>query len=138
MCSTYNRFIRFSNEDWPLTTIAVFILEGAPSILFGIFIFFYLPDFPETAPFLTAEERELAVLRMEHNGSKGSAAHMTWADAKEVLLDWRLYIHYIVYFSKSCPFSSLSLFTPSITKGLGYDSLTAQLMTVPPCKYLTL
>ncbi|KAF2020465.1 permease of the major facilitator superfamily [Aaosphaeria arxii CBS 175.79] len=110
----------------------LFILEGAPSVLFGIFIFFYLPDYPETAKFLTTEEKELAVLRMEHNGSKGNAAHMTWADAKEVLTDWRLYIHYIVYFSKSCPFSSLSLFTPSITKGLGYSSLQAQLMTVPP------
>ncbi|KAF7556145.1 hypothetical protein G7Z17_g1648 [Cylindrodendrum hubeiense] len=110
----------------------LFILEGAPSVMFGIFIFFFLPDYPESANFLSPEEKELAVLRMEYNGSKGSAGNMKWADAKEVLLDWRLYLHYIVYFSKSCPFSSLSLFTPSITKGLGYDSLQAQLMTVPP------
>ncbi|KAM0325170.1 hypothetical protein ACHAQA_007709 [Verticillium albo-atrum] len=110
----------------------LFILEGAPSVLFGILIFFVLPDYPESAKFLTPEEKELATLRMEFNGSKGSASHMTWADAKEVLLDWRLYLHYIVYFSKSCPFSSLSLFTPSLTKGLGYNSFRAQLMTVPP------
>lgn len=32
----------------------------------------------------------------------------------------------------SVPFSSLSLFTPSITAGLGYQDLHAQLMTVPP------
>jgi hypothetical protein len=63
---------------------------------------------------------------------------MTWADAKEVLMDWRLYIHYLTYFAKSCPFSSLSLFAPSIVKGLGYNSLQAQLMTVPPCKFLTI
>ncbi|KAH8670715.1 MFS transporter [Ilyonectria robusta] len=110
----------------------LFILEGAPSVLFGIFIFFYLPDYPESPRFLNTEEKELAVLRMEYNGSKGSAGSMKWADAKAVLLDWRLYLHYIVYFSKSCPFSSLSLFAPSITKGLGYDSFEAQLMTVPP------
>lgn len=30
------------------------------------------------------------------------------------------------------PFSSLSLFTPTITAGLGYENLQAQLMTVPP------
>lgn len=111
----------------------VFILEGAPSVLFGILIFFVLPDYPESAKFLTPEEKELAILRMEFNGSKGDASHMTWEDAKGVLLDWRLYLHYIVYFSKSCPFSSLSLFTPSLTKGLGYDSFRAQLMSVPPC-----
>jgi hypothetical protein len=37
-----------------------------------------------------------------------------------------------VYFGISAPFSSLSLFTPSITSGLGYGALRAQLMTVPP------
>lgn len=38
----------------------------------------------------------------------------------------------------SVSFSSLSLFTPSITNGLGYSSITAQLMTVPPwaCAYI--
>ena len=37
-----------------------------------------------------------------------------------------------IYFGISTPFSSLSLFTPAITSGLGYTSLRAQLMTVPP------
>jgi hypothetical protein len=32
----------------------------------------------------------------------------------------------------SVSFSSLSLFTPSIVNGLGYSSLQAQLMTIPP------
>jgi MFS family permease len=112
----------------------LFLLEGAPSILAGIMILFVLPDYPETTKFLTPEESKLAVARMEYNGSKGKAASMTWADAKETLTDWRLYAHYVIYFTKSCPFSSLSLFTPSITSGLGYDSFKAQLMTVPPCK----
>lgn len=37
-----------------------------------------------------------------------------------------------IYFGISTPFSSLSLFTPSITAGLGFKDLRAQLMTVPP------
>lgn len=41
-------------------------------------------------------------------------------------------IVYQVYFGISTPFSSLSLFTPAITSGLGYSDLRAQLMTVPP------
>ena len=44
----------------------------------------------------------------------------------------RLWGHYLVYFGISVPFSSLSLFTPSITAGLGFKDLEAQLMTVPP------
>jgi uncharacterized membrane protein YeaQ/YmgE (transglycosylase-associated protein family) len=37
-----------------------------------------------------------------------------------------------IYFGISTPFSSLSLFTPTITAGLGYSGLQAQLTTVPP------
>jgi predicted MFS family arabinose efflux permease len=38
----------------------------------------------------------------------------------------------------SISFSSLTLFSPSIVKGLGYSSLRAQLMTIPPwaCAYV--
>ncbi|USW53979.1 Putative MFS transporter superfamily [Septoria linicola] len=57
---------------------------------------------------------------------------MTWTDAKATLTDWKLYAHYLVQFGISTPFSSLSLFTPTITAALGYNCLRAQLMTVPP------
>ncbi|QRD92099.1 major facilitator superfamily domain-containing protein [Aspergillus flavus] len=115
----------------------LFIIEGAPSCASAFLVWFFLPDYPETASWLSAEEKELAMQRLQNEGSKGAAHAMTWADAKEILTDWRLYAHYIVrlsfiYFGISTPFSSLSLFTPAITSGLGYTSLRAQLMTVPP------
>ncbi|RAQ47716.1 MFS transporter [Aspergillus flavus] len=110
----------------------LFIIEGAPSCASAFLVWFFLPDYPETASWLSAEEKELAMQRLQNEGSKGAAHAMTWADAKEILTDWRLYAHYIIYFGISTPFSSLSLFTPAITSGLGYTSLRAQLMTVPP------
>jgi len=97
-------------------------------------VLFFLPDYPETAKWLTDDERALAKTRMQFNGSHGKSKNLTWAQAKETLCDIRLYAHYLVYFSKSCPFSSLSLFAPTIVKGLGYSSFQAQLMTVPPCE----
>ncbi|KAJ5389431.1 MFS transporter prlL [Penicillium cataractarum] len=110
----------------------LFIIEGAPSCASAVLVWFFLPDYPETANWLSAEEKELAADRLRLEGSKGSASAMSWADAKAVLTDWRLYAHYAVYFGISTPFSSLSLFTPAITAGLGYSNLRAQLMTVPP------
>ncbi|KII95652.1 hypothetical protein PLICRDRAFT_34577 [Plicaturopsis crispa FD-325 SS-3] len=110
----------------------LFILEGLPSCLSSILVFFFLPDYPETASWLTVEEKALAKERLQHDGSHGDSRAMTWAEAKGTLTDWRLYAHYAIYFGISTPFSSLSLFTPSITAGLGYASLRAQLMTVPP------
>ncbi|KAI1437291.1 putative MFS transporter [Xylaria sp. CBS 124048] len=110
----------------------LFIIEGIPSLLSSFLVWFFLPDFPEDAKWLTAEERDLAMHRLRFEGSQGSHKTMTWQDAKETLTDWRLWGHYIIYFGISVPFSSLSLFTPSITSGLGYSNLRAQLMTVPP------
>lgn len=110
----------------------LFILEGIPSCLSAFAVWFLLPNYPEDANWLTEEERALALQRLVLEGSKGHSKGLTWEDAKTTLTDWRLWGHYIVYFGISLPFSSLSLFTPSITAGLGYKNLEAQLMTVPP------
>ncbi|KXX72871.1 putative tartrate transporter [Madurella mycetomatis] len=108
----------------------LFIIEGVPSCLSAFLVLFFLPDYPEE--FLKGRPREIALARLRIEGSKSHHRSMTWQDAKSTLTDWRLYGHYLIYFGISVPFSSLSLFSPSITAGLNYVDLQAQLMTVPP------
>lgn len=60
------------------------------------------------------------------------SAKLNWDDAKETLLETRLWVHYIVYLCLGVGVSSLSLFAPTIVAGLGYIDLQAQLFTVPP------
>lgn len=109
----------------------LFILEGAPSCLYAIYIFFMFPDFPETARWLSEKERRLAAERIKGIASLGHAK-ITWADAKATLIDWRLYLHYFAFVAFGVTFSSISLFAPTIVAGLGYQGLDAQLFTVPP------
>ncbi|KAJ7887893.1 permease of the major facilitator superfamily [Mycena olivaceomarginata] len=110
----------------------LFILEGLPSCLSSLLVFFILPDYPETAHWLTEDQKKLAAYRLNDQGSKGSSEAMSWQEAKHILKDWRLYAHYAIFFGVSPPFSSLAVFTPSIVAGLGFKSLKANLMTVPP------
>ena len=110
----------------------LFFLEGIPSCLSAFFVVFFLPDYPERANWLSEFEKDLAIQRLYHEGSKSSSPSFSWEDVKATLTDWRLYGHYLIYFAVSPAFSSLSLFAPSITAGLGYRDLEAQLMTVPP------
>lgn len=91
----------------------LFILEGIPSVLSAVLVFFFLPDFPETARWLSQQEKNLAVARLEVEGSKSDHKTMTWDDAKATLTDWRLYGHYVAYFAVSIPFASMSYFSPS-------------------------
>lgn len=109
----------------------LFILEGIPSCVLAIFVFFWFPNFPETESWLSPEERELAIERIRGVASLGHDK-ITWIEAKATLLDWRLYLHYLAYITVSVPFSSISLFSPTIVLGLGYTGLQAQLFTVPP------
>ena len=109
----------------------LFIIEGAPSCAAALLTFFYFPNFPETEKWLSADERELAIERIKGVASLGHDK-IVWRDALQTLTDWRLYLHYLVYISISVPFSSISLFAPTIVLGLGYEGLNAQLFTVPP------
>lgn len=48
-----------------------FILEGIPAIVVGVLVYFFLPDYPETAKFLTHDERLFATERMGPHAPKG-------------------------------------------------------------------
>lgn len=74
----------------------LFILEGIPSCLSSVAVFFFLPDYPETVKWLTAEEKQLAIARLEFEASHGHDESLTWEQAKATLMDWRLYGHYAV------------------------------------------
>ena len=43
----------------------LFIIEGAPSVLLAFLAAWYLPNSPETAKFLSKEEKELEISRLE-------------------------------------------------------------------------
>lgn len=74
----------------------LFLLEGLPSVLSAFAVLFFLPDYPETATWLSIEEKDLAGLRLAEQGSHGSSRSMTWGDAKKTLMEWRLWCHYFV------------------------------------------
>ncbi|RDX45758.1 MFS transporter [Lentinus brumalis] len=109
----------------------LFMIEGAPSCAGAFIVWFFFPDYPETVSWLSPAERELAVERLKGVASLGHD-RISWADAKATLRDYRLYVHYLIYITVSVPFSSNSLFSPTIVSGLGYKGLEAQLFTVPP------
>lgn len=84
----------------------LFILEGLPSCLSSILVFFFFPDYPETVKWLSEEEKELAKERLFTEGSKGTGKSLTWVDARATLTEWRLYAHYFVC-SGRCKYLSL-------------------------------
>jgi MFS family permease len=107
----------------------IFILEGLPTVLLTVVVFFYLPDFPSTAPFLSTEEKDLAVRRLLIDAGPATETAFSWRQFRAVFVDWKVYMHMITYILNATPLYSLSLFLPSIVQGFKFNALTTQAMT---------
>jgi MFS family permease len=107
----------------------------------AILAIFTLYDFPETASFLTEEERAFVVFRLKYQGQiqgKGEphaqvaqSEEFRWQYVWDAFKDWQIYANVVVYWGIVCPLYGISLFLPTIIRNLGYTSSTAQLLTVP-------
>jgi hypothetical protein len=72
----------------------IFIIEGLATIAFSFIAKFAIPDWPETARFLTVEEKVLLAKRLENDGGSG-AARMDRLDKQAlmfILKDWKIWV----------------------------------------------
>lgn len=121
-------------NQWPW----IFFVEGAITVVVGIISMIFLPNSPGEAKFLTGEEREAAINRMKvdaHGSTVQSDVRnetFSWFWVKRALFNWETLILSLNFFAIITPIYSFSLFLPTIIKSLGYTSVKAQLLTVPP------
>lgn len=108
----------------------LFIIEGAPTILFAPVVFFFLPDSPGTAQCLSEGEQTLALERLQtlDRTAKGS---IHWRQFLAGAVDYRNFLHMMIHFMCNYSFAGLSNFLPTIVKGLGYSSVNANGLTAP-------
>lgn len=83
-------------------------------MLLTVVVYWFLPDFPETAQFLNKEERELAVLRLRIDAGPATKTGFSWKQFRMVFKDWKVYLHMLTYICGTIPMYSMALFMPSI------------------------
>jgi len=121
-------------NGWPW----IFFVESAFTILVAMAAFFFLPNTPGSARFLTQEEQWLAAhrLRVDLQGATSSdnveEEKFSWSAVRFAILNVNTLLMSLGFFLILIPIYSYSLFLPSIIEGLGYSDVTAQLFTVPP------
>lgn len=127
--------IKYHGYDrWPW----IFIIEGIITIVFGMITILFLPHTPSHAKFLTPEEQLAAAHRMQLDAHGATAASrvegetFSWFWVRRALLNINTIALSLNFFAIITPIYSFSLFLPSIISSLGYDSVQAQLFTVPP------
>ncbi|KIV86421.1 hypothetical protein PV11_02033 [Exophiala sideris] len=110
----------------------LFIIEGIITIVSAVVLYFFLPDYPARARWLSPEDKRFAEDRLVERGGGYNRSHASRREILETFFNPRMLAHYIAYIADVVPQGSFTFFTPTIVKGLGYTSIQAQLLTVPP------
>ncbi|CAO1598861.1 hypothetical protein XANCAGTX0491_002616 [Xanthoria calcicola] len=111
----------------------ILILEGLPSFVLGIATWFLLADDPETASYLSSEEKHLIKVRRDRQlGQTSSAQKFHKADVYAALEDWKVYAFCAGQFGTDTMLYGYSTFLPTIIKGLGtWSTAQTQALTIP-------
>jgi len=95
----------------------LFLIEGAPAIVLAFVVLALLPDRPEHASWLSADER--AVIARELSSEDASEHRDFWA----ALTDRKVWALAVVYFGYSVGLYGVALWLPQIVKGMGVSNL---------------
>ncbi|KAJ4415889.1 hypothetical protein N0V82_007083 [Gnomoniopsis sp. IMI 355080] len=110
----------------------LFIIEGIITIVSVLPVLILLPDYPALARFLSEEDKQLAVDRLKERGGGYQRDHGTRHEILQTFIAPRMLGHYMAYVANCALQGSFTFYSPTIVTGLGYESIQAQLMTVPP------
>ncbi|KAF3762654.1 hypothetical protein M406DRAFT_63504 [Cryphonectria parasitica EP155] len=110
----------------------LFLIEGAASVLFSVFAFWYLPKSASEAKFLSPEEKELAFFRIQTDSSSVVAEAFNLRDALKIFRYPSTYAFLAVEVCLGVPLQSVSLFLPQIVAALNYSTVKTNLYTVAP------
>ncbi|KAI1107336.1 MFS general substrate transporter [Jackrogersella minutella] len=113
----------------------LFLVEGIPTVLMAAVAFFFIPDSPEKAKFLTAEEKDVVRSRAMRQVGTTANARIGGFKIKDVLpvfIDLKAWMCGLMYFCGNVTYSSLPVFLPTILEDMGYTAIDAQGLSAPP------
>ncbi|KAJ3950914.1 hypothetical protein N0V92_012693 [Colletotrichum tropicale] len=110
----------------------IFIIEGLATVFVGIFCWWMVFDWPESARFLTPDERIRVQRRLLADKQGRTAEDFDKRHMYAGLKDWKTYGYMVIYMGCLVPLYAFSLFLPTILTGMGHVGTKAQLLSVPP------
>ncbi|KAJ5579455.1 uncharacterized protein N7459_005440 [Penicillium hispanicum] len=110
----------------------LFIIEGAVTVVFAVFAFFYLPTSAAEARFLSEAEKALAFHRMQVDSSAVVNEPFRFREALAIFKHPTTYVFLLIEICLGVPLQGVSLFMPQIVGRLGYPTVKTNLYTVAP------
>ncbi|KAF9871430.1 high-affinity nicotinic acid transporter [Colletotrichum karsti] len=111
----------------------LFILEGIPAILCGIYTYFFLPNYPETVTFLTESEREVVLADLPEEAPTMKAKTINVEQVKELFRNPTFIPFLMIWITHGIGGWGISFVLPTVIYELGISNTAiSQVMTMPP------
>jgi MFS transporter, ACS family, tartrate transporter len=104
----------FSGWQW------LFILEGLPAVILGVWVLHYLPDGPDKAAWLEVEERAALFMRLERERRRGTQKRQN--SFAEAITNSTVWILSLVYFAIVFGLYGVTFWLPQIIQSFGNRS----------------
>lgn len=109
----------------------LFLLEGLPAILLSVVALFGLPDYPQTARFLTPEERSFILRRLSDSAPSGDKGHWDFHNLKLLFSDPTVYTFAIYWIGHGIGGFGVGYALPTVIYQLGFTTTSlSQLMNI--------
>jgi ACS family tartrate transporter-like MFS transporter len=108
----------------------LFLGEAAPALIFGLVTYFYLPDRPADAEWLSDEEK--AWLAAEMQAEKKTIEAGRHISVWRSLINWRVLALAAIHFGQAGVSVSLAVFVAQMIKSLGLSNMQTGFTTVIP------
>ncbi|KAI4597141.1 hypothetical protein KJ359_004652 [Pestalotiopsis sp. 9143b] len=108
------------------------LVEAIATIILGFAIWFLLPDFPETASWLSEKEKAFIQARLPPNAPRAREQHFQFREIVESLKDVRLWLFTFIWAFYTVGTSGVRFYQSTVIADLGFTSIaTAQLLNLP-------
>jgi len=102
----------------------LFLLQGLPTVLLGVAVYFYLSDGLQQATFLAPEEKAAMKNALDEDEKSRSGGAQAVQSFGQVLRNGHVWMLGAIYFSIQMGVYAINFWLPSIIKSLGVESAT--------------
>lgn len=105
-------------KDWQV----LFVIEGIPAVLLGIFTWFWLVDQPAQAKWLTEREKHIVLNSLQQENATAKAQKSTSA-FKQVFLDPRIHLMGVVFLCIYSATNTITYWLPTLIQEFGVKNI---------------
>ncbi|OLY79950.1 putative transporter [Smittium mucronatum] len=108
----------------------IYFFHGILTIIITGASFFLLHDYPDQAKFLTPEEKDLLLKRLQVEQGMASQVKPGFKQTLKFLLDWKIWAFSFLFFGLNNSIVILNLFTPTVISTMGFSGVTSTYLAV--------